>query len=61
MSAQGLVRLGIEPRGLSKKTLKRMREGDLRGGRLIAEVTDKGIKAFNETVRQSRIAAGVAE
>lgn len=61
MSAQGLVQLGIEPRGLSKKTLKRMQEGDLRGGRLVAVVTKRGMRAFDETVRQARAAQDVPE
>lgn len=61
MAEQGLVKLYIDAKGLSKKAALRVKNGDLSAGKLIVEVTQRGANAFFETVRQARAAQELPE
>ena len=61
MAEQGLVKLFIDAKGLSKKNMAKVKNGDLSAGKLIVEVTQRGANAFFETVRQARAAQELPE
>lgn len=61
MAEQGLVKLYIDAKGLSKKNMLKVKNGDLSAGKLIVEVTQRGANAFFETVRQARAAQELPE